>query len=536
MKYLFQILLASLALSMVMTACKSDKEEDHYIEDVEVDYVDLGLSVNWATFNVGASSPEQIGDCYAWGETRKKIDFSWDTYKWYDVSTKTLTKYNYLDSFGIVDNKRVLELEDDVAHVMWGGSWRMPTREELNELYSNCRWTMTKLNDVLGYEVTSRVAGYEGRSIFLPALTYYDWGSYWSSSLHNTNPQCAYYFRFNLFSHKNHLTGELDEVLFPNSVEYRYYALMTIRPVCPSETWSTDSLSINVNHKSITVFSNAISSLSASVKKNGSYFSFKPIAWASDNPSVATVNQSGMVTAHSPGKAYITASVSNAVTDTCIVTVIEESQIEHTYVDLGLSVKWATFNVGASSPNEKGYHFAWGESVFKKGYNTTSYKWCNNSERALTKYNNDSSFGTVVDNKTELDSDDDAAHVRWGGDWRMPTVEEFVELINNCDWLYIRLKNGIVGYQGTSKKDGYTDSTIFFPAAENNDIFDPKPETDPHYPNWPNGYYWSKSINTDNPAKAWSFRFESKYTMEKTQHMENYNARYNGFSIRPVHP
>lgn len=86
----------------------------------------------------------------------------------------------------------------------------------------------------------------------------------------------------------------------------------------------------------------------------------------------------------------------------------------HEYVDLGLSVKWATMNVGASKPEDYGDYFAWGETTTKTTYNWSTYKYCNGSSSTLTKYNTDSSYGTV-DNKTTLDLSDDAANANWGG-------------------------------------------------------------------------------------------------------------------------
>ena len=130
--------------------------------------VDLGLSVKWATHNVGATKPEEYGGYYAWGETEEKDDYSWETYIWCNGSYNTMTKYCTDSSYGIVDNKTVLDPEDDVAHVKWGGDWRMPTKAEQDELRTNCTWEWTSLNGVNGYKVT----GPNGNSIFLPAAGY----------------------------------------------------------------------------------------------------------------------------------------------------------------------------------------------------------------------------------------------------------------------------------------------------------------------------------------------------------------------------
>ncbi|MBO7112331.1 MAG: hypothetical protein J6V75_00065, partial [Bacteroidaceae bacterium] len=131
---------------------------------------------------------------------------------------------------------------------------------------------------------------------------------------------------------------------------------------------------------------------------------------------------------------------------------------EYAYVDLGLSVKWATCNVGASKPEEYGDYYAWGETEPKTTYDWSTYKWCKGSSATMTKYCNNSSYGNngFTDTKTTLDPEDDVAHVKWGGNWRMPTISEFEDLINNCTWTWTT-QNGVNGYKVTSKKSGYTD-------------------------------------------------------------------------------
>ena len=127
--------------------------------------VDLGLSVKWAACNIGAESPEEYGGYYAWGEMEEKSNYNWSTYKWCDGSYNSITKYCTDSCYGRVDNKTVLDPEDDVAHVKWGGNWRMPTLDEIKELLEMCTWEWTTLNGVGGQEVTAP----NGNSIFLPA-------------------------------------------------------------------------------------------------------------------------------------------------------------------------------------------------------------------------------------------------------------------------------------------------------------------------------------------------------------------------------
>ena len=197
-----------------------------YFNSKGYDYVDLGLPSGrlWAAYNVGATKPEEFGGYYAWGETEEKSVYNWSTYKHCNGSYSTMTKYCIEQKFGTVDNKTVLDLEDDVAHVKWGGSWRMPTTEEQRELINDCDWEWTSLNGVNGYTVT----GPNGNSIFLPAAGYRDnsalygrgeGGNYWSSSLYDYSGSCYYSYGLGL-----------SDVNFNWFNSSRYYGF-TVRPV-----------------------------------------------------------------------------------------------------------------------------------------------------------------------------------------------------------------------------------------------------------------------------------------------------------------
>lgn len=166
------------------------------------EYVDLGLSVRWATCNVGATTPEQFGDYFAWGEIDTKDYYDIDNYKWCNGTSGTLTKYCMSKSNGKVDNKTQLDLVDDVANVDRGGRWRMPTENEFKELLENCTITWTDSNGIYGCELVSKI---NGNSIFIPAAGYYYYnemdcdyfGYYWTSSLDTNNSDRAMQFAFN---------------------------------------------------------------------------------------------------------------------------------------------------------------------------------------------------------------------------------------------------------------------------------------------------------------------------------------------------
>ena len=148
--------------------------------------VDLGLSVYWAGWNVGASSPEDYGDYYAWGETNAKSSYTKDNSSTYGKSMGSIAGNSTYD----------------VASVEWGGNWRMPTKDEFQELMDRCTWTWTTYKGVDGYKVT----GPNGNSIFLPAAgCRYGWslnykgsyGSYWNATPDESDSDGAYFLDFN---------------------------------------------------------------------------------------------------------------------------------------------------------------------------------------------------------------------------------------------------------------------------------------------------------------------------------------------------
>ena len=191
-------------------------------------------------------------------------------------------------------------------------------------------------------------------------------------------------------------------------------------------------------------------------------------------------------------------------------------------IDLGLSVKWATCNVGATLPEEYGNYYAWGETEPKENYFGSNYKFCNYTKYKTNShpwlpYNVDS-----FDNKTQLERADDAASANWGGKWRMPTDAEWAELIENCAWTWTT-RNGVNGYEVKSKING---NSIFLPAAGN------KSECICGFEGQ-NGYYLSNMLSDlvlDNCSKYAKGVF---FTSEYYELVLKFN-RFNGCSVRPV--
>ena len=745
----------------------------------EPEYVDLGLSVKWATFNVGATSPEDYGDYFAWGETEPKEEYSWATYKW-GTSSSNLTKYN------ATDGKTILDLEDDAAYVQWGDKWRMPSKEEVDELTQQCSWIWTTHNNVNGYKVT----GPNGNSIFLPAVGYKGAGPYYPAgkdglywtknteeghyayglcihddappkqastkctrclgfavrpvyddrvtltviptpedakvsflctgyqaqghsitvdkgkdvlyqvsnvdagylsqgdSIYNLTKDSVLHITLRPFSDGNWVKVDKSEYTkqegyyvsrnnggFASHSVWNYYVL----PVLPGETYRVrsiagqhaalwmaastapdlatntrptkisccanrgvaayvadevtipdgakyliinsrngqemmverkvpdpclvvkvnDTLSINMmcveggtfmmgamegdtqananekpahevtltydyyigqtevtqalwkavmgyNHSTIIgdnlpvnnvlwgeaqtfVYKlNQITGLSFDLpteaeweyaarggKKSKGYLyagsnKVDEVAWYNSNSGGVThpvaqkmpnelgiydmsgnvwewcsdwlapytaeaqLNPTGPATGechvyHGGGWDYTQShcrsshrriTISGYVQQALGLRVVLREKVEPEYVDLGLSVKWATFNVGATSPEDYGDYFAWGETEPKEEYTWENYKWCDGTDANITKYN-------ATDGKTILEPADDAAHVHWGGNWRMPTKEEQKELLDVCSWERTNL-NGAIGYKVT----GPNGNSIFIPIAGAYNSFD----------------------------------------------------------------
>ena len=186
------------------------------------------------------------------------------------------------------------------------------------------------------------------------------------------------------------------------------------------------------------------------------------------------------------------------------------------YVDLGLSVKWARCNLGATAPEETGDYFAWGEVAPKSCYDWATYELCKEEKYNLIKYCTKSSYGKA-DNLKKLESEDDAATASLGK-LRTPTIEEWQELSRECTWTWTDV-NGKKGYLVT----GSTGNSIFLPAAG-------WKESDESQCMDAVARYWSSSLDTDSPWKAKAL-FESNNPLLK---LGCYDDRCWGFSIRPV--
>ena len=476
------------------------------------EYVDLGLSIKWATLNVGSKEQTNIGDKFAWGETEPKTTYTWQTYEYCNGTAEIMTKYLTNNSYGIngdIDDKIYLDPIDDAAQANLGGDWRMPTREEWNELRNNCTWVWTSISGVKGYRVRSNK---NGNSIFLPGAIIY-----WSSSLMTHYPIAAYPFCITS-------SGGIDQHNNGTRYEGKH-----VRPV-----WCEMELP--------TVTTKLLSSTGGRIQGNitndgGGRVVERGICYSTvNNPTVYDMkilagSDKGGFTCILPelqdgltyyARAYAINQKGTAYGEEISFTyVAPKYENGYEYIDLGLSVKWAAYNVGASTPEGYGNYFAWGEVEPKTNYNWNTYKWCNGTSSTLTKYCNNSSIGNngFTDNLTQLEPEDDAATVNWGGKWRMPTEKEWDELLETCTWEWTSV-NGIYGYIVTSKING---CNIFLPEGgerTNSGL----------YFTGSRGQYWFGSLHLPNTSQGCHYYFAADGRTKSGQ------DRWYGLTIRPVCP
>ncbi len=434
------------------------------------EYVDLGLGSGtlWATHNLGAINPEDYGDYFAWGETVPNKDtYTWATtaFVYYENGSLRFSKYNTDSQYGEIDNKTELDPEDDAAYVNWGPQWRMPSVAQIDELLNQCTWQWTEVNGVKGRLLT----GPNGNTLFLPAA-----GQRSGANLSNVGTNGIYWTR-----------------------ELYYVSANNYRPMNAFRLYFSSGMKQKGN-----------------TSRNYGY-PVRPVYVPGEEPTSdyepGDCNFDGSVTIKDV-TALINYLLSNEWPDP---TPVEE------YVDLGLptGTLWAKHNVGANKPEAYGGYFAWGETEPKESYTGGTYKWAYTEDGKMyyTKYNTNSANGEV-DNKTELDPEDDSATVNMGSEWRMPTIDEITELIENCTWEWTKL-NGVNGYQVT----GPNGNSIFLPASGESAM----------YSIGLKGYYWTRSMAFTAPSFYFPTNGANLYFASDLEKV-NGSSRFMGCTVRAV--
>lgn len=546
-------------------AVKVEQEEKKTLGKINAnghEYVDLGLPSGtlWATCNVGANSPEEYGDHFAWGEVEPKKSYKWDSYKWED-----LADYKH------INNKVVLDLKDDIANIQLSGDWRIPTRNSFRELLEQCKWTRTTMQGVKGYKVKSII---NGKFIFLPAAGFFNgYGGnkigvhgYYMTSLLGETSQSNYCLFFD--SVKQSLMDvyrsrglTVRPIISPNQFEISFKSNCGIGKCCKIVMPYNEVLTLPQNcferdGYHIVAWSTNPDGSGTRYKGNGRYlFSENKVLYAQwesicliqFHPNggrgeiktlIRGINKKICLPVNIFERFGFVFAGWNTSTDGSGSNYMEKEEFicgkdmvlyaqwkdsihnGHEYVDLGLpsGTLWATCNVGATKPEDFGDYFAWGETEPKSEYSWKNYEWCNGKFNKLTKYCNYFKYGKV-DNKTILELCDDVANVKWGGDWRMPTEKEQDELKNDSyttwDWI---TRDGVRGYKVTSKVNG---NSIFLPTAgcrRRSDLDNAGSR----------GYYWSSSPNTNSSGYAYGLYFGSG-------RVDSFSyGRYYGRSVRPV--
>lgn len=519
-KEIFYVLLT--LMMCVLASCQKDDNVEpepqpepqpvviKYAEyETTADYVDLGIgNIMFATKNLGAKRPEDVGYFFAWGETAPKEVYSWDTYQ-----LRTSPIYYGKDG--------VLLPDDDAATVMLGEGWRMPTADEaklLSETYSpdelGCRSRGTVRNGVFGYEVT----GPNGNSIFFPYSGYMREGELVNYD-YTTRMWCSNYDKrsaMEIFS----IDG-LGVSLF-EAME-RCYGLL-IRPVKEKKAASdTLFLKFNVLDRNIAEAQQLLATVNPAEYSAESYQSLNSKcqraiairAYAVENDGQKTHQLTHYINEVNKELQDSIDMASQRLRLAIVGLDRLPTSADIKAVDLGLSVRWASRNLGARTDTENGYFYAWGEVAPKEGrYEWSTYTFCKGiGEGNFSKYITDSQWGEV-DGKTRLDPEDDAAHVFMGGDWRMPTPDEFQELVDKCTFENVAMNGRTV-----MKATGPNGNCIYFPHTGTTSVIDEI-------------YCWTADMSAGANQHAICYGIQSFFG----EGYKSWEDRYVGMTVRAVCP
>ena len=468
--------------------------------------VDLGLTSGtlWSNINMGASSCDDSGDYYAWGETEPK-------------SSYTKSNYTYTGK-----QEDISGSSNDVAHVKWGGAWRMPTRADLQELVNSCTWTEVTLYGRNMY----KVEGPNGNFIYIAKR-----GSMSNASLANDGTRAS------IWTSNLNTTEDVNNDNAYGSAFYgnnrsidavARYLGYTVRPVVKythtleDQTkiyLTTDSTNWQVGITNPRLVGSVVGLDDVQNVTRGFVVGYKNYI------DVTTPDMSD--TEHITDITATTVDATNSVVFRGTTTYDKDTtyyyrayvKVGETYyfgnvrryglelVDMGNGIKWASINVGAQTSSDAGNRYAWGETTVKSNYSQNSYRYYSNgyeiigSDISSTRY--------------------DAAKANWGGSWRMPTLMEMNALLNteNYTWTWTTV-DGVAGYQVTSQVEGTEGNSIFLPAAGY--------QEGSYYKEPGAGcYYWTSTLYNDGNSNY-------LHGNNTTHAVDTDYMRYLGFAVRPV--
>lgn len=429
--------------------------ENNYVnpKGAKAEAVDLGLpsGVKWASWNLGASSPDEFGGYYGWADP-----------------TGLLTSTNNTDYPSANPPANISGTQYDIAKAMWGDDWRLPTKEDLNELFEYCSFYISGNNiEVEGPNknyIIFPLAGIREGEAIEETIQY---GYYWTGSIYDKDNNYAWMLHYDM--------------------EKKQYALIggsrcfgaSVRPVLghPQYFTVTTGSASNLTENGA-IISGSVSGVSQSINVGIIYGTTSDLS--SQSGTRKSTTSSGSFTITLSGLEASTKYYYRAFAElnglfhygeiksfTTKDKKISGTENGYPWVDLGLpsGIKWATYNVGATTPFGYGSYFAWGETSTKSKYMEKTYTYIN---------------------KTNIEgTSNDVAHVKWGGKWRMPTENEMIELIHNCH-ISFKTINGVTGLQC----EGPNGQTVFLPLGGHHEGEGVVYYT-PDHDCGSSGYYWS---------------------------------------------
>ena len=420
------------AVAIVGSDIVEENAKHEFVTESDNRIVDLGLSVKWARWNVGAEAENEVGYHVRWGALNE-------------------TDRYYSEAVDISGNP-----DYDIAAAEWGCEWRMPTKEEYEELIKYCKVELASVGGVNGVRFSRN-----GDSIFMPFG-----GIRSGSSVGNYNTKGFYWLSSGYSAVADYV--KIEDVIYPDWYLFHTYEKglgLCVRPV------------YGENDKS--------------------NFIVDPDDPNPDDPNPDDPNPDD------PDP---------------IEPVNPRDDVE--MVDLGLTsgTLWANKNIGAESVSDYGSFFAWGETETKSTYLLNNYSQYNEGYETF-----DSPYRGV---KGIQGTEQDAAHVLWGGSWVMPSPTQFEELVDECSWEW-GSRNNVEGFIVKSKKNS---NSIFLPITG---YYSGSSRTAQN-----RGYYWTSSLylfpaDWNKAKQAMEFVIVNAQD-DADKHYQVNVARQNGLAVRPV--